>query len=115
MAVVGIQTLVKVDFDNLNNTVIVGTSIGLSMLATAQPHIADHFPAWMQVIFGSGITLGAMSAIVLHLVFNFGNLCSTEQSVEQDTVILETPVWNVVGMQDKPHVGGEPAGHTPTH
>ncbi|MFT8418183.1 MAG: nucleobase:cation symporter-2 family protein [Acetobacter sp.] len=113
VAVVGIQTLVKVDFDNLNNTVIVGTSIGLSMLATAQPHIADHFPAWMQVIFGSGITLGALSAIVLHLVFNFGNLCSTEQTVEQDAVILETPVWNVVGLKDKPQGAGGPVGCPP--
>lgn len=72
VAVVGIQTLAQVDFDNQNNGIIVGTSVGLGMLATAQPHIADHFPAWAQIIFGSGITLGAMSAIILHLIFNHG-------------------------------------------
>lgn len=70
VAVVGIQTLAQVDFDNQNNMIIVGTSIGLGMLATAQPHIADNFPSWAQIIFGSGITLGSMAAMTLHLVFN---------------------------------------------
>lgn len=70
VAVVGIQTLTKVDFDNQNNMIIVGTSVGLGMLATAQPHIADNFPHWAQIVFGSGITLGSMSAMVLHLIFN---------------------------------------------
>nr|WP_298798301.1 nucleobase:cation symporter-2 family protein [uncultured Acetobacter sp.] len=70
VAVVGIQTLAQVDFENQNNMIIVGTSIGLGMLATAQPHIADNFPSWAQIIFGSGITLGSMAAMGLHLVFN---------------------------------------------
>lgn len=70
VAVVGIQTLAQVDFDNQNNMIIVGTSIGLGMLATAQPHITDKMPAWAHIIFGSGITLGALSAIILHLFFN---------------------------------------------
>lgn len=70
VAVVGIQTLTQVDFDNQNNMIIVGTSVGLGMLATAQPHIADNFPHWAQIVFGSGITLGSMSAMVLHLIFN---------------------------------------------
>lgn len=66
----GVQTLAQVDFEDQNNMIIVGTSIGLGMLATAQPHIADHFPNWAQIIFGSGITLGSMAAMGLHLVFN---------------------------------------------
>lgn len=70
VAVVGIQTLAQVDFENQNNMIIVGTSIGLGMLATAQPHIADTLPAWARVVFGSGITLGSMAAMGLHLVFN---------------------------------------------
>ncbi|MFT8517676.1 MAG: solute carrier family 23 protein, partial [Acetobacter persici] len=70
VAVVGIQTLAQVDFEDQNNMIIVGTSIGLGMLATAQPHIADNFPSWAQIIFGSGITLGSMAAMGLHLVFN---------------------------------------------
>jgi xanthine permease len=70
VAVVGIQTLSKVDFNNHANIVIVSTSVGLGMLVTAQPFVADAFPSWAQIIFGSGITLGALSAIVLNVVFN---------------------------------------------
>ena len=70
VAVVGIQTLSKVDFNNHSNIVIVSTSVGLGMLVTAQPFVANAFPEWAQIIFGSGITLGALSAIVLNVIFN---------------------------------------------
>jgi xanthine permease len=70
VAVVGIQTLGKVDFNDHRNIIIVGTSVGLAMLVTAQPFVAGAFPAWAQIIFGSGITLGALAAILLNVIFN---------------------------------------------
>ncbi|MCW0215016.1 MAG: purine/pyrimidine permease [Pseudonocardia sp.] len=70
VAVVGIQTLAKVDFDDHRNVIIVGTSVGLAMLVTAQPFIANAFPSWAQILFGSGITLGAIAAILLNAVFH---------------------------------------------
>ena len=70
VAVVGIQTLAKVDFNDHRNIVIVGTSLGLGMLVTAQPHLAAAFPGWAQIAFGSGITLAAITAIALNLLFN---------------------------------------------
>jgi uric acid transporter len=70
VAVVGIQTLSRVDFNNHANIVIVATSVGLGMLVTAQPFVANAFPSWAQIIFGSGITLGALTAIVLNIAFN---------------------------------------------
>jgi OHCU decarboxylase len=70
VAVVGVQTLSRVDFNNHSNIVIVSTSLGLGMLVTAQPFVADAFPGWAHIIFGSGITLGAMSAIGLNVIFN---------------------------------------------
>ena len=77
VAVVGIQTLARVDFHDHRNVVIVGTSIGLAMFVTAQPDVAEAVPDWAQIIFGSGITLGSLCAILLNLVFhhvgkNFG-------------------------------------------
>jgi uric acid transporter len=69
VAVVGIQTLSKVDFNNHSNIVIVSTSVGLGMLVTSQPYVADAFPSWAQIMFGSGITLGALAAIVLNVIF----------------------------------------------
>ena len=70
VAVVGIQTLGRVDFHDHRNVVIVGTSIGLAMFVTVQPDVAKAVPEWAQIIFGSGITLGSLTAIVLNLVFH---------------------------------------------
>src|SRR3954447_9164897 len=77
VAVVGIQTLARVDFHDHRNVVIVGTSLGLAMFVTAQPGVAQAVPDWAQIIFGSGITLGSLCAIFLNLIFhhvgrNFG-------------------------------------------
>lgn len=69
VAVVGIQTLGKVDMHDNRNAVIVSTSIGLAMLVTLQPTIAQAVPSWLQIIFGSGVTLGSIVAIILNLLF----------------------------------------------
>lgn len=70
VAVVGIQTLARVDFHDHRNVVIVGTSVGLAMLVTAQPDVATAVPGWAQIVFGSGITLGSLTAIVLNVAFH---------------------------------------------
>jgi uric acid transporter len=70
VAVVGIQTLTRVDFHDHRNVVIVATSLGLAMYVTAQPDVAKAVPEWAQIIFGSGITLGSITAILLNLVFH---------------------------------------------
>jgi OHCU decarboxylase len=70
VAVVGIQTLTRVDFHDHRNVVIVSTSLGLAMYVTAVPEVAKAVPPWAQIIFGSGITLGSITAIVLNLVFH---------------------------------------------
>jgi uric acid transporter len=70
VAVVGIQTLSRVDFHDHRNVVIVATSVGLAMYVTAQPDVAKAVPGWAQIILGSGITLGSITAIVLNLVFH---------------------------------------------
>jgi OHCU decarboxylase len=69
VAVVGFQTLSRVDFHDHRNVVIVATSVGLAMYVTAQPDVAKAVPEWAQIIFGSGITLGSITAILLNLVF----------------------------------------------
>ncbi|HEY7272946.1 MAG TPA: 2-oxo-4-hydroxy-4-carboxy-5-ureidoimidazoline decarboxylase [Actinoplanes sp.] len=70
VAVVGIQTLSRVDFHDHRNIVIVGTSIGLAVLVTVQPDVSKAVPEWAQIILGSGITLGSLTAILLNLVFH---------------------------------------------
>jgi len=70
VAVVGIQTLSRVDFHDHRNVVIVATSIGLALLVTVQPDVAKAVPTWAQIILGSGITIGSLTAILLNLVFH---------------------------------------------
>jgi OHCU decarboxylase len=70
VAVVGIQTLARVDFHDHRNVVIVGSSVGLAMFVTAQPDVATALPAWAQIVFGSGITAGSITAIALNVVFH---------------------------------------------
>jgi len=70
VAVVGFQTLSRVDFNDHRNVVIVASSVGLAMFVTAQPDVAKAVPEWAQIIFGSGITLGSITAILLNIVFH---------------------------------------------
>jgi OHCU decarboxylase len=70
VAVVGFQTLSRVDFHDHRNVVIVATSVGLAMYVTAQPDVAKAVPQWAQIILGSGITLGSITAIGLNLLFH---------------------------------------------
>jgi uric acid transporter len=70
VAVVGIQTLSRVDFHDHRNVVIVATSIGLAMYVTAEPDVAKAVPEWAQIILGSGITLGSITAILLNVAFH---------------------------------------------
>ncbi|WP_137149373.1 solute carrier family 23 protein [Mycolicibacterium sp. CR10] len=69
VAVVGIQTLGKVDFTDHRNLIIVTTSLALALWVTAYPDIAQAMPTGVDLIFGSGISIGAVSAILLNIVF----------------------------------------------
>lgn len=69
VAVVGIQTLGKVDFTDHRNLIIVTTSLALALWVTSYPDIAKAMPSGLDLIFGSGISIGAVSAILLNIVF----------------------------------------------
>ena len=70
VAVVGIQTLAKVDLRDNRNAVIVSTSISLALLVTFRKEdILTAMPSWLQIIFGSGVTIGSLTAIILNLLF----------------------------------------------
>lgn len=69
VAVVGIQTLGKVDFTDHRNVIIVTTSLALALLVTAYPEIPTALPSGLDLLFGSGISTGAITAILLNIVF----------------------------------------------
>jgi uric acid transporter len=70
VAVIGIQTLRRVDFHDERNVIILAISLGFAMTPTVYPSIVNFFPESIRTIISSGITLGSISAILLNLVFN---------------------------------------------
>jgi OHCU decarboxylase len=70
VAVIGIQTLTRVDFHDDRNVIVVAVSLGLAMIPVIFPTFYRHFGKDVQTIVGSGITMGSFSAILLNLVFN---------------------------------------------
>lgn len=67
VAASGIRTLGKVVFTN-RTILIVAISIGVALLPTVSPTIYDQFPTWFTLIFDSGISAGAITAILLNIL-----------------------------------------------
>jgi OHCU decarboxylase len=70
VAVIGIQTLSRVDFRDERNVIVIAASLAVAMIPVAFPTFYQNFPDWMQIIVGSGITTGSIAAILLNYVFN---------------------------------------------
>ncbi|GAA1589228.1 hypothetical protein GCM10009678_84460 [Actinomadura kijaniata] len=70
VAVVGIQTLAKADLRDERNALIVAISAGAGFLPTVVPQFAQNLPKDLAAVLGGGITVAALTAIVLNLVFN---------------------------------------------
>ncbi len=69
VAAVGIQTLGKVDFSDHRNLIIVTTSLALALWVTIDPKVPKALPAGLGLLLSSGITVGAIAAVVLNIVF----------------------------------------------
>ena len=85
VAASGVRTLTKVKFNN-TNVLVVAISVGVAMLTEAKLYYTDRtlgdapvnvsldlyhqFPDWFQTIFHSGISAGALTAILLNLLLN---------------------------------------------
>jgi xanthine/uracil permease len=72
IAATGIQTLRRVDFEHTGNVLTVGISLGAAMLVVANPIYFSALPKAVADILNNPITLGAVSAVLLNLVFNGG-------------------------------------------
>ena len=70
VGVVGIQILRRADLSNQRNVVILATSLGFALIPVGFPDFYAALPEAAQMIFASGITMAALSAIVLNLLFN---------------------------------------------
>ena len=70
VAVVGIQTLRRVDFHDERNVIILAISLAMAMMPTVYPTIYNEFPESVRTVISSGITMGSLTAILLNLIFN---------------------------------------------
>ena len=70
VAVGGIRTLGKVQYDGNHNAILVAVSIGLSLIPTACPDFFNLLPKALSEMLHSGITIGCLSAILLNIFFN---------------------------------------------
>ncbi|MPV35795.1 nucleobase:cation symporter-2 family protein [Georgenia subflava] len=75
----GVRTLTRVHFTN-TNVLVVAISVGIALLPTVSTGIYAEFPDWFQLIFHSGISAGAIAAILLNLLLNREQLVHTEIS-----------------------------------
>ncbi|OOR99557.1 purine permease [Haemophilus paracuniculus] len=63
----GIQMLDKVERSKRNG-LIIAISIGCGLAVTTRPELLDKLPSFFKEVFGSGITVGSVLALVLNLV-----------------------------------------------
>jgi len=103
VAASGIRTLSKVDFSGNANLVIVAYSLGLGIIPIAVPTFYDKFPEWFQVIFDSGITAAALTAVLLNIVFNIiGRSEDTEAPI-----FAEAPAMSTISHEDEARLEGQ--------
>ncbi|MGC5255313.1 solute carrier family 23 protein [Gordonia sp. DT218] len=74
VTMIGIRTLAQIDLNDQVNVAIAATSIGIGLLPEYVPDMLERLPDAMQIIFGSGITLTAIVAFTLNLVFRHSPL-----------------------------------------
>ncbi|MCY6369208.1 uracil-xanthine permease family protein [Clostridium ganghwense] len=63
----GIKMLGEIDF-NKRNMLVVSVSLTLGLGVIFRPDILTNFPTAIQTIFGSGVTTGTISAILLNII-----------------------------------------------
>ena len=72
VTVAGIKMLADVDFNRSENMLVVAVSIGLGLGVTMVPNLLSQTPESFKSIFGSGIVTGAIVAVILNAILNWG-------------------------------------------
>jgi OHCU decarboxylase len=100
VAAIGIQTLTRVDFHDDRNVLIVAVSLGFALIPVAFPTFYHRFGPDVQTVVGSGITMGAFSAILLNLFLNvLGGKRGTVEAVRPTRTVMT--VEEVNGLNEK--------------
>ncbi|MEV0491823.1 nucleobase:cation symporter-2 family protein [Streptomyces atratus] len=70
IAVSGIRTLSEAGLDDSSNIILVAVALGAGIIPLAAPAFYAGFPSWAQTVLGSGISAGALVAVLLNLFFH---------------------------------------------
>ncbi len=79
----GVQMLAKVEH-NKRNGLIIAVSLGCGLAVTGRPELLSKLPAIVNEIFGSGITTGAIVAVVLNLVLPGRETEASDDEAEEE-------------------------------
>lgn len=91
VASAGIQTLQQADFERGNNLFVVAVSLALVIFPVAAPAFYAQLPTWANMILGSGITVAALTAVLLNLILNGRHANPTGEAGPMETVSVPQP------------------------
>lgn len=70
----GIRMLGKADLIDSNTMLIAACSITLGLGVTVTPNLFAQFPSSVRILLESGIVVGALTAVVLNILFNYDKI-----------------------------------------
>ena len=63
---------------------LVAIALGVSLLPTVSPEIYAQFPTWFTIVFDSGISAGAIVAVLLNLLLNSPRVQARDGGTDRD-------------------------------
>jgi xanthine permease len=79
----GVRQLSRVNFQRVENMLIVATSVGLGLGVSISPDVFAHLPQGVRLILESGIVTGGLAAILLNLLLNGVSKQNAEDTIER--------------------------------
>ncbi|RII11204.1 Uric acid permease PucK [Streptomyces sp. YIM 130001] len=70
ITVLGVQMLARCDLSDHANTFICAVAIALGLLPILIPGVYDSFPSNARILLDSGVAIGALTAVVLNVLFH---------------------------------------------
>ncbi|ETA73467.1 nucleobase:cation symporter-2 family protein [Ligilactobacillus equi] len=70
ISVQGIRMLIKIDFTNEKNLIIMAVSMGLGLGVSVYSNIFQFLPQALQLLLANGIVIASISAVLLNLILN---------------------------------------------
>lgn len=70
ITVIGVQMLRRVDLSEHGNMLVVAIALAVGMLPILIPGVYDKFPPNARILLGSGVAMGAFTAVAMNILFH---------------------------------------------